>query len=617
MHPSNDETLKTNISKRFFFRGVLASFIPAILLSSRSSIAKTPLVAGEQLPVLENDCSDIDTLRNTEPKSANQTVVVQSYYPQQKAGSFAASIPSTQSAPKMRSIEARTPLAGGGEFYYDPSDLTSVDDGGMVIVTREGKRWKRKLSGNDKIQAVFYGVSPLVEDNGPLLQAAVNFSSNRIVELPRGIITIKTPVVFNFDSGVKIEGSGKKGGTVINVIIGDGYEDMGALHFSGRHDDAKVALGYRALSIKNIHLIGNLSRCRGIFIQYQFAMRIEQITIEKFDGAGLYIDKCQDSVFEQVDIFNCGRTSGDRNSLKDTFDESKTLDSPIVLTSSIAKTDCNYLRFSNCQWEDNPVSPVCDFSGGIENYFVNLHAEYSAYWDIEGTKGGTLFKQRKGTIKIQGGGSDEIKTLVDIEWGEFWVESHRCHPPKKIKVKRGTNSRLTFRDVALDKITALTTSGEKRFEGCTINEVELDYPDGFLSFNSCNVKNNFITNQSGNGAKISVTGCNIGGGVNVSTSTKSILFDDCFINGNVTFGSEGGMWLNNITKGIFKLSGDNCRVVIPATRKLVGSEAPVKGNYKVGDSLVNLSPMPGSFIGWVCVKSGNPGIWKGYGQIES
>lgn len=80
----------------------------------------------------------------------------------------------------------------------------------MVVVTREGKRWKRKLSGNDKIQAAYYGVSPLLDDNGPALQAAVNFSSNRIVELPRGILTVKTPIIFDLDSGVKLEGAGKR-----------------------------------------------------------------------------------------------------------------------------------------------------------------------------------------------------------------------------------------------------------------------------------------------------------------------------------------------------------------------------------------------------------------------
>lgn len=600
-----------NLSKRYLFRGALASLLPIMLLSNRS-VKATESQNPSGNDTATEDCSSISVLRNIEPNSSNQNIKVLNYY------SSPSALPVRQ---RSLSTAANNPMptkfinGGGGDFYYDPSDSTSKDDGGMVIVTREGKRWKRKLAGNDKIEAIFYGVSPHLDDNGPALQAAVNFSSNRIVELPRGILTIKTPIIFDLDSGVKIMGAGKKGGTIINVRIGPGYEDMGALHFAGRHGKDRASPGYRALSIKNIHLIGNLSRCRGIFLQYQFAMRLEQVTIEKFDGAGLYIDKCQDSVFEQVDVFNCGRTSGNRDLLIDGFDESKTLESPIVMTSTIPKDDCNYLRFSNCQWEDNPVSPLCDFSGGIENYFINIHAEYSHHWNSEGTAGATLFKQRKGTIKLQGGGSDEIKTLVDIDWGEFWAESHRCNPPKDIKVKDGTNARLTFRDVTLDRVTNLTTSGEKRFEGCTINEVDLHYPDGYINFSSCNIRNYFSSQQSGNALKLFITTCNISGDLNIPQSTKSVLIDDCTVGHNASFGSNNGMWLNNNVKGEFYVTGVNCKVILPQSKQLIGVSPPVKGAFAVGDIIINQRPLPGGFFGWVCVVAGKPGEWKGYGKI--
>ncbi|WP_269934001.1 hypothetical protein [Serratia liquefaciens] len=606
------EKPKANMSKRYLFRGVLASLLPVVLLSNRSALAADEKTTSGSLA--DQDCSDITALRNIEPQSPNQSIKVQNYYsvlpsPSAKQLSYSAS------SFGKEQVNVKKINGGGGDFYYDATDKTSKDDGGMVVVTREGKRWKRKLSGNDKIQAAYYGVSPLLDDNGPALQAAVNFSSNRIVELPRGILTVKTPIIFDLDSGVKLEGAGKKGGTIIDVRIGPGYEDMGALHFAGRHGKDRASPGYRALSIKNIHLIGNLSRCRGIFLQYQFAMRLEQVTIEKFDGAGLYIDKCQDSVFEQVDVFNCGRTSGERALLTDGFDESKTIDSPIIVTSSIPKDDCNYLRFLNCQWEDNPVSPVCDFSGGIENYFINIHAEYSHHWKNEGTTGGTLFKQRKGTIKLQGGGSDEIKNLVDIDWGEFWVESHRCNPPKNIKVKDGTNSRLTFRDVSLDKVTNLTTSGEKRFEGCTINEVNLHYPDGFLSFSSCNIRKGFTSEQSGNSLKLYILACNIEGGVKIPLSTKSVLIDDCTVGQDVSFGSENGMWLNNNIKGLFHVASGGCKVILSSSKQLIGIAPPKEGFFAVGDTMKNVHPSAGGFIGWVCVKEGKPGDWKGYGKI--
>lgn len=49
---------------------------------------------------------------------------------------------------------------------------------------------------------------------------------------------------------------------------------------------------------------------------------------------------------------------------------------------------------------------------------------------------------------------------------------------------------------------------------------------------------------------------------------------------------------------------------------LNGSEPPTSGAYNEGDIVWNSFPYPGKFIGWVCVKSGNPGLWNGFGRIE-
>lgn len=47
-----------------------------------------------------------------------------------------------------------------------------------------------------------------------------------------------------------------------------------------------------------------------------------------------------------------------------------------------------------------------------------------------------------------------------------------------------------------------------------------------------------------------------------------------------------------------------------------GSEPPQGGTYTDGDIMWNSNPQPGQFVGWVCVRAGNPGIWNGFGRIE-
>ena len=43
---------------------------------------------------------------------------------------------------------------------------------------------------------------------------------------------------------------------------------------------------------------------------------------------------------------------------------------------------------------------------------------------------------------------------------------------------------------------------------------------------------------------------------------------------------------------------------------------PTEGEWFLGDRIINNNPTTGSYEGWICVESGNPGTWKGFGVIE-
>ncbi len=49
---------------------------------------------------------------------------------------------------------------------------------------------------------------------------------------------------------------------------------------------------------------------------------------------------------------------------------------------------------------------------------------------------------------------------------------------------------------------------------------------------------------------------------------------------------------------------------------LSGNEPPTSGAFNEGDVVWNTYPQPGKFVGWVCTRSGNPGLWSGFGRIE-
>ena len=52
-------------------------------------------------------------------------------------------------------------------------------------------------------------------------------------------------------------------------------------------------------------------------------------------------------------------------------------------------------------------------------------------------------------------------------------------------------------------------------------------------------------------------------------------------------------------------------------RLAVGNEMPTTGNNNQGDIVYDNNPQAGGFMGWVCVESGAPGIWKQFGKIEA
>ena len=45
--------------------------------------------------------------------------------------------------------------------------------------------------------------------------------------------------------------------------------------------------------------------------------------------------------------------------------------------------------------------------------------------------------------------------------------------------------------------------------------------------------------------------------------------------------------------------------------------APTTGTHTVGEIVYSSAPVAGGYLGWVCVVSGSPGIWKGFGLIQS
>jgi hypothetical protein len=64
----------------------------------------------------------------------------------------------------------------------------------------------------------------------------------------------------------------------------------------------------------------------------------------------------------------------------------------------------------------------------------------------------------------------------------------------------------------------------------------------------------------------------------------------------------------------FSVNGD---VNIGGRRFTTGAFVPTSGVFAKGDICWNNNPTPNSYVGWVCIVPGTPGVWVGFGMIGS
>ncbi len=86
------------------------------------------------------------------------------------------SVEPTKDGQQISLLGHTLPGLGGGTFYFDESDTTSADNNGTIIVTTEGKRWKRP-NIETIFLSMFGGIPDGVTDSTAEAQAAEDFVS--------------------------------------------------------------------------------------------------------------------------------------------------------------------------------------------------------------------------------------------------------------------------------------------------------------------------------------------------------------------------------------------------------------------------------------------------------
>lgn len=131
------------------------------------------------------------------------------------------------------------------------------------------------------------------------------------------------------------------------------------------------------------------------------------------------------------------------------------------------------------------------------------------------------------------------------------------------------------------------------------NAVDGDVYDGIVIDGASNTNKIFGNTLFQVGAKGRYAVNNLGG---------SNYFD-----GNDSTGYVSGTYNQDATKTAF----GNTSLEIVKPRISYAASVPTASNWRRGDIVYNSLPSAGTFLGWVCVTGGAPGVWKTFGAISA
>ena len=428
-------------------------------------------------------------------------------------------------------------------------------------------------------------------------------SPARLIVVPPGFYRITAPLRIPWNTGKWILGLGGAKSVALTIGIPNGNPSRAAIEYT---HDATRQPNFAGCALQNLHLIGNNSACHGVHLQEVSYPLLQNVLIEGFNGAGLLIDKCQDGSFNNVALVNCGRTSGDPARNADTEFAA------LHLISTIANDHCNMLRFSDCQIENNRVSPYVwiQDAGPIGIWFDRIHAENaSAVGERD------FLRSLGGDCHFSGIAAAGFRQGFLLEgYGNNTFSD--CRDVVSVVGPHNVNGSLRMSNVYCGSLSWTSMGGRSYFTNCTIGDVNISWPaHGPSVFTACSLGNVSIDHAGAGHAGVRFFNC-LMTGYATDTHARDQWLVDCMVEGDVTALATQSRLENNTIRGSV-VANKTESSYIPDVKTVYDTAPPTAGTWQAGDKVWHSAPTPGGHIGWVCVPGGSPGNWKEFGRISS
>lgn len=420
---------------------------------------------------------------------------------------------------------------GGGFFTGSLTPIAPVDDGGYstVITNNATATWSRKNTTN--LSLYDGGCDPDLQDNSTRIQNIALINGNKVVKIPLGYWNVGKPIIFPSNSGISLYGECTYNSqAVLNYLGADSAiltDPMGVINVSADNDQ----LTHSGLNLSNFQILGNNKLISGISIKYASYIQLKNISILYCKGSGLYLDKVQDSYFNFLEIQGCGRTSGSYSSYADITDFSKMILAPVHIASTMSDNECNMLRFENCQWEANLISPTIYVRGGIGLWIKNLHMEHrdGPLKTLQGNYSNVstlLYMNNNGEVYLNEVQASEVKNLVYATgYGVVYITNVN----RSGDITHNSSGKLFnfFLNGCWLQDINFSTSVKAMVNNCRFVNLRWSYPSYPSTIAATQFSGTVAINNDGANTKIDLVDCQYAS-VNCNTSNLRFFGGRCF-----------------------------------------------------------------------------------------
>lgn len=400
--------------------------------------------------------------------------------------------------------------------------------------------------------------------------------------------------------------------------------------------------GYTALTANcaliNVTIHGNGNTVNGILWQNPLLIHGNSVRVYNCNGFGVKINKVWDSVFETISVEKCGNATEYAFSMNDDGDTCNTTHI-LRLQVEQAKTKAIFIS-------PNTLSCVIDnihserAEGDGSNYTWHLGGNRCQYNAIRlSANTGTNAK-----VLFDGTNTTYISPLIEKE-GIIRADINAINGSKltfiggDFQPETGDKTNQ-YGDIVFINTTILNLKtnggGKNAFIKCKIVKADIGYCTNNVVFDDCviselaqsSANSKIKTKKSKINSVTSLPNLSIFDDTEITTTTLNVAYKKCYllnnskVNGNVNI-DFGTLIMNNST-----ITGDLTQSAGPLQSQFINSivngtvssnllNPPSGGSWDQGAQYQNLKPSAGGYEGWVCVESGSPGTWKGFGLIQS